>query len=364
MLRTVVNKTDQIDSTFRFFKMEVLAGEQDLVATVKENGCTFTFDFSSVYWNSRLGEEHWRVVEMMGKGDVVVDMFAGVGPFAVLAAKNKCCVVYANDLNPHSYKFLVQNARANHVSSQVRAYNLDGREFLCTITKQLLEEALSSPPGVEARSACAHVIMNLPASSVEFLDVFQGLFGDVPEGLRSSFKLPLVHCYCFVKTDSEQEQEACALQQVTANLGSVDLCSEDCVVEVVRSVAPNKVMVRISFKLPPEVAYMDKREEGRDKREEREEGRDKREEREERCGKGEERGEGCGKGEEREEGCGKGEEREEGCGKGEEREEGCGKQKEQEEKHRRQGHRTKETSCSQGSEGGGAHGNQQAQSCK
>lgn len=260
MLRTVVNKTDQIDSTFRFFKMEVLAGEQDLMATVKENGCTFTFDFSTVYWNSRLGEEHWRVVEMIGKGDVVMDVFAGVGPFAVLAAKNKGCVVYANDLNPHSYKFLVLNAQANHVSNQVRAYNLDGREFLCTVTKQLLEEALSPPPGEVPGSVCSHVIMNLPASSVEFLDVFQGLFESVPEGHRSSFKLPLVHCYCFVKTDCEQEQEACALQQVTANLGSVQLSSEDCVVEVVRSVAPNKVMVRVSFKLPPDVAYMGKEE--------------------------------------------------------------------------------------------------------
>lgn len=257
MLRTVVNKTDQIDSTFRFFKMEVLAGEQDLIATVKENGCTFTFDFSSVYWNSRLGEEHWRVVEMMGKGDVVMDVFAGVGPFAVLAAKNKGCVVYANDLNPHSYKYLVDNAKSNHVSSRVRAYNLDGREFLCSVTKQLLEKALSSDnEKVLRRDACSHVIMNLPASSVEFLDVFRGLFCGVPEGLRSSFNLPLIHCYCFVKTESEHEQKACALQQVTSNLGTGCMLSpENCVVEVVRSVAPNKVMVRVSFKLPSQVAY-------------------------------------------------------------------------------------------------------------
>ena len=77
-LRTVVNKTDQIDATFRFFKMEVLAGDHDFITSVKENGCTFTFDFSSVYWNSRLGTEHTRIVDLLRKKDVVLDVFAAV----------------------------------------------------------------------------------------------------------------------------------------------------------------------------------------------------------------------------------------------------------------------------------------------
>lgn len=33
-LKTVVNKTDSIDTTFRFFKMEVLAGEDNMIAEV------------------------------------------------------------------------------------------------------------------------------------------------------------------------------------------------------------------------------------------------------------------------------------------------------------------------------------------
>jgi len=42
-------------------------------------------------------------------------MFAGVGPFAIPAAK-KGCVVHGNDLNPASYKYMVENSKKNKVS--------------------------------------------------------------------------------------------------------------------------------------------------------------------------------------------------------------------------------------------------------
>lgn len=54
-VKTVVNKLDTIDSTFRNFQMELLAGEDNYITTARENGCSFEFDFTKVYWNPRLG---------------------------------------------------------------------------------------------------------------------------------------------------------------------------------------------------------------------------------------------------------------------------------------------------------------------
>ena len=57
--------------------MEVLAGEEDYIVSVKESGCSFNFDFSKVYWNPRLATEHDRVIKMMNKSSILYDACAG-----------------------------------------------------------------------------------------------------------------------------------------------------------------------------------------------------------------------------------------------------------------------------------------------
>jgi tRNA (guanine37-N1)-methyltransferase len=47
-IKTVVNKTDTIDTVFRTFPMEVLAGEDNMEVTVHESDCIFHFNFSEV----------------------------------------------------------------------------------------------------------------------------------------------------------------------------------------------------------------------------------------------------------------------------------------------------------------------------
>ncbi|GAA5926956.1 hypothetical protein JCM3775_007089 [Rhodotorula graminis] len=128
-LRTVVNKLDMIDNVYRNFAMEVLAGDADFVVEMAEHDCKFRFDFSKVYWNSRLQTEHARLVSTFSPDDVIVDGFAGVGPFSIPAGK-KGCAVLASDLNPASAEALKDNASLNKVERNVRTFNEDGRDFI------------------------------------------------------------------------------------------------------------------------------------------------------------------------------------------------------------------------------------------
>ena len=57
---------------------------------------------------------------------VVADMMAGVGPFGIPLAMNNISV-YANDLNPASYRYLNTNMRINHCEKFLKTFNMCGR---------------------------------------------------------------------------------------------------------------------------------------------------------------------------------------------------------------------------------------------
>ena len=240
--------------------MEVLAGDSDMKTSVKEHGCVFEFDFSKVYWNSRLQTEHKRLVDKFTASDVVCDIFAGVGPFAVPAAK-KGCLVYANDLNPDSYKALCHNTKINHVENKIKTFNMDGREFvkeLVTDWSKMRDLESGNTAINKSTKLFTQVIMNLPASAVEFLDVFRGLLTPFKDKFISSgssgyaTKLPQIHCYCFSKATEPTNDAKLQVEQV---LGTV--LPSECVCYYVRDVAPQKAMICVSFMLPESAAFFE-----------------------------------------------------------------------------------------------------------
>lgn len=242
-ITSAVNKTSNIDNTYRNFQMEVLCGEENMLTKVRENNYTYEFDFSKVYWNPRLSTEHGRITELLNPGDVLFDVFAGVGPFAIPAAR-KNCTVFANDLNPESHKWLLHNCKLNKVDQKVKVFNMDGKDFI----QGPVREELMLRLGLSAEAKpSVHIVMNLPAKAIEFLSVFRSLLDGQP---CSTELLPTVHCYCFSK-DSDPAKDV--RQQAEAVLGvSLETSSS---VHLVRNVAPNKEMLCITFQIPTATLY-------------------------------------------------------------------------------------------------------------
>lgn len=142
----MVNKVGTITNEFRVPEFEVLAGWPSLVTEIKQHGATFRLDYGMVYWNSRLEGEHKRLFAQFRPGEIIVDMFAGIGPFAIPAAQQGC-VVFANDLNPTSVKYLKLNSQINKVGDRVKAFNMDARDFMRKLVTE--EEGIvgeSTPP--------------------------------------------------------------------------------------------------------------------------------------------------------------------------------------------------------------------------
>lgn len=255
--KTVVNKLNNIDNTYRNFQMEILAGDSNTVVHLKENRCEYEFDFKDVYWNSRLSAEHERIVKIVQHGDVMYDVFAGVGPFAVPAAKKKC-IVLANDLNPASFHWLQRNVTKNKVHGLVQCFNQDGRDFIQkTVASDLADRLKKSvdKDSVEAFDFINkkfHIVMNLPAIAVEFLDALWGILKGQPEGHVIPSELSvMVHVYCFIKDIEGFKEKALQLvdEQLKYKLPKQNISE----VIMVRNVAPNKEMLRVSFLLPHSV---------------------------------------------------------------------------------------------------------------
>jgi len=302
-IRTVINKIDDVgtQNEYRTFQYELLAGDPSMDVELREMDCTFRFNYSKVYWNSRLNTEHKRLVNLFQPGEAVCDVMAGVGPFAVPAAKKKV-FVWANDLNPDSYASLKDAVMRNKVcptlavcmqcnrvdsakvSRFLKAFNEDGRSFIRTSAQKLIVDDLqidiSPVPKVRRRSRGAHspervppsqrmylsqpktfqhYVMNLPATAITFLDAFVGLYKGHEDlfGPNTGTKLPMIHVHCFsTKSDDNKPERIKICREISNHIGYT-IRPEDEEVEIwdVRDVAPQKRMFCASFRLPPEVAF-------------------------------------------------------------------------------------------------------------
>lgn len=151
-LKSVYKKSSKVKGEERLRELTHLAGEKKTVTFYREHGCVFKVDVEKTFFSPRLSYERQRILELTKDGEVVVDMFAGVGPFAVLLAKYRDVKVYAIDINPSAYELLKENIKLNKVDKKVIPILGDG--------------ATLAPKGIADR-----VIMNLPMKDDEYLDV-------------------------------------------------------------------------------------------------------------------------------------------------------------------------------------------------
>ena len=95
-------------------------GVDDPAVTVhNENGCRFRLDVTKVMFSKGNLQERMRMGRL-GKGEVVVDMFAGIGYFTIpIAVHSHPDRIVAIEINPESYHYLVENIRLNGVDGIV-----------------------------------------------------------------------------------------------------------------------------------------------------------------------------------------------------------------------------------------------------
>lgn len=107
-----------IEGPFREPVREVIAGSR--TETVhRENGVIFCLDARKVMFSAGNLKERMRMSKL-GRGEYVVDMFAGIGYFTLpMAVHSRPRKILAIELNPNAYHYLCQNIKMNRVEEIV-----------------------------------------------------------------------------------------------------------------------------------------------------------------------------------------------------------------------------------------------------
>ncbi|NHN46107.1 class I SAM-dependent methyltransferase family protein [Halostella sp. JP-L12] len=107
--------------------VRVVAGEGDTETVHTEHGVRYALDLAEVMFSPGNKAERARMGEVVGEGERVFDMFAGVGYFTLPMAKAGARVT-ATEINPTAFRYLTENAVLNDVQDNVSAYRSDCRD--------------------------------------------------------------------------------------------------------------------------------------------------------------------------------------------------------------------------------------------
>ena len=176
-VETILLKEDGLSGEFRVGNYKKLFGEE--TETVhKEFGCRFKVDPTEVYYSERFSTERNRVVSQIQKGERVLVMFAGVGPYAVMAARNaEPEKVVAVEKNPAACEYLKKNIELNSVEETFEA--------CCGDVKDIVPDL----------GEFDRIIMPLPETAEEFLDLALDKIADGG----------IIHFYSFVAEGEEDK---------------------------------------------------------------------------------------------------------------------------------------------------------------
>ena len=226
-VKTVLEQEGAVHGDFRLRKLTYLAGQKKTATLHNESGCTFKVDVEQCYFSPRLSNERMRIAEQVRKGEIVVNMFAGVGCFSILIAKHSEAErVYSIDLNPDAIGYAEENVRLNKVYGRVMPILGDAKE--------VIEGRL--------RHVADRVLMPLPEKASEYLPL--AILALTTKGGR-------IHYYDFEHAANEAEAIVKLKARVSDRLRGLDVAHIIVSGRVVRSTGPRWCQVVLDIDVQP-----------------------------------------------------------------------------------------------------------------
>ena len=177
--KSVFYQSSSVEGDFRTRDLEILAGVDKTETEYKEFGCRFIVDVEKAFFSPRLSTERDRIADLVQDGEIVINMFGGVGMFSIIAAKRKTCTVYNIDINPIAAKLCEKNIKLNKLVGKVVSIHGDATKI---IEEQFCDQG-------------DRVLMLLPERSDEFLN----------SAILATKSNGIIHYYSHIHADKKSQ---------------------------------------------------------------------------------------------------------------------------------------------------------------
>ena len=218
--KSVFYQASAVEGDFRTRNLEILAGVNSTETEYKEFGCRFLVDVENAFFSPRLSTERERIANLIQDGEIMTNMFAGIGMFSIMATKKKKCTVYSLDINPIASKLCEKNIEMNKLAGKVISINGDASKI---IEEQLMDKS-------------DRTLMLLPERSDEFLE----------SAINTTKDGGIIHYYSHIHADKKSEAGKLSEEHY---LQVTPVKSEILFSKIVRAVGPRYYQTVVDIKI-------------------------------------------------------------------------------------------------------------------
>ena len=159
-IQTVMLQTTKIQGQKRTRELKYLLGNKNFETIHREQGNQYMLNPIDTFFSPRLSFERQRIASLVKENEVILNFFAGVGPFSIAIAKKQTnCLIHSIEINEKSFNYMRKNIVLNNCEDNIIVYcgdvfDIAPHKFLNSSNRVILPLPLESKRSLPLAFKC------------------------------------------------------------------------------------------------------------------------------------------------------------------------------------------------------------------